>query len=272
MEQRPFGRTGLALPVIGMGTWKTFDVKDDAGIRDRRAVVDRAMVHGTALFDTSPMYGESEKVLARALVGRRENVIVADKVWTPSAKDGCAQITRALEWYAGSVDIYQVHNLVAWEEHLPVLEDLRAKGAVKVVGATHYQHGAFGALMTLMETGRLGMIQIPYNVADREVEKAVLPLAHELGLGVLVMQPLATGKLVRQTPPAKELKKLERFGVTTWAQALLKWILSDARVHAVLPATSQADRAEENALAGTAPWFDAETREYVAALASARRP
>jgi aryl-alcohol dehydrogenase-like predicted oxidoreductase len=272
VEHRQFGRTALSVPVIGMGTWKTFDVKDDPEVRDRRAVVDRAMVHGTTLFDTSPMYGESEKVLAKALVGRRENVLVADKVWTASAEDGRAQITRALEWYAGSVDIYQVHNLVAWQDHLPVLEELREKGAVRVIGATHYQHDAFTDLMKLMQTGRLEMIQIPYSVGDRMVEREVLPLASELDVGVLVMQPLGTGKLVRDPPPAAELRKLERFNVNTWAQALLKWILSDTRVHAVLPATSKADRAEENALAGSPPWFDAETREYVAALATARRP
>ena len=271
MEFRPLGRTGLEVPVIGMGTWKTFDVTGTVAEQERRAIVDRALTHGTTLFDTSPMYGASELVLAKALVGRRENVIVADKVWTESAKEGKAQIARALEWYAGSVDIYQVHNLVAWEEHLPRLEELQARGAVKVVGATHYQDPALSDLMRVMETGRLGMIQVPYNAVHRTVEKEVLPLAAELGLGVLVMQPLGKGRLARDAPPVDALRRLDRFNVRTWAQALLKWILSDPRVHCVIPATSKADRAEENALAGVAPWFDDEARAYVASLASARR-
>ncbi|HYC50767.1 MAG TPA: aldo/keto reductase [Gemmatimonadaceae bacterium] len=270
MELRPLGRTGMQVPVVGMGTWKTFDVKGSAAERERRAIVDRAVTHGTTLFDTSPMYGASELVLAKALVGRRENVIVADKVWTESATEGRAQVARALEWYAGSVDIYQVHNLVAWEEHLPLLEDLQAKGAVRVVGATHYQDPALADLMRVMETGRLGMIQIPYNALHRIVETDVLPLAAELGLGVLVMQPLGKGKLAAHSPPPDALRRLDQFNVRTWAQALLKWILSDPRVHCVIPATSKANRAEENALAGDPPWFDEETRAYVASLATAR--
>jgi aryl-alcohol dehydrogenase-like predicted oxidoreductase len=123
-----------------------------------------------------------------------------------------------------------------------------------------------GDLMKLMESGRIQMVQIPYSVADRHVEKDVLPLALELGLGVLVMEPLKTGALVRRSPDRQSLSQLERFGVRTWAQVLLKWIVSDERVHAVLPATSNPDHAEDNARAGDPPWFDDETRERVAAL------
>lgn len=266
MEHRQLGRNGIDVPVIGMGTWRTFDARSERDVEDRRRVVDAALAAGTMLFDTSPMYGEAEQVLSRALDGRRERAIVADKVWTSSAREGRDQARRALAWYGVMVDIYQIHNLVAWREHVPMLEELRAAGHVRVVGATHYAHSALRDLMTVMPTGRVGMVQIPYNAADRVVEQEVLPLAHELGLGVVVMQPLGTGRLVRRTPPARELEPLGRFGVRTWAQALLKWILSDPRVHAVLPATSRAPRATENAAAGEPPWFDAETREYVARL------
>jgi aryl-alcohol dehydrogenase-like predicted oxidoreductase len=164
------------------------------------------------------------------------------------------------------VDIYQIHNLVAWQEHLPALESLRDSGSARAVGATHYAHSAFPDLMTVMRSGRIQMVQIPYNVADRAVESEVLPLAHELGVGVLVMQPLGTGKLIRTTPVPADLARLEAFGVTTWPQALLKWILSDPRVHSVIPATSRPARATENAAAGNPPWFDAETRAYVVSL------
>lgn len=268
MEYRTLGRSGVGVPAVGMGTWGTFDVDGARGESERRAIVDAALAAGTTLFDTSPMYGASERVLARALGARRNAALVADKVWAPSAREGREQIRRALDWYEGVVDIYQVHNLVAWQEHLPALEDLRARGAVQVVGATHYQHAAFRDLMTVMRTGRLQMIQIPYNATDRAVERDVLPLAQELGLGVLVMQPLATGALVRRTPAARQLEPLARFGVRTWAQALLKWVLSDPRVHCAIPATSKAPRATENAAAGDPPWFDSETRAYVARLAA----
>ncbi len=268
MEHRRFGRTGIDVPVIGMGAWKTFDVSGARAEDERRAIVEAAVAAGTTLFDTSPMYGEAERVLAAAIGARREEVLVADKVWTRSIDEGREQIRRALAWYGGRVDVYQVHNLVAWREHLPVLKEHQSQGVVRVVGATHYQHSALRELMDVMGTGRVGMVQIPYNAADRLVEREVLPLADELGLGVLVMQPLGTGSLVRRPPPARELEPLTRFGVRTWAQALLKWIASDARVHCVIPATSRVARATENAAAGEPPWFDEEARERVARLAA----
>jgi aryl-alcohol dehydrogenase-like predicted oxidoreductase len=268
MEMRAFGRSGLTVPAVGMGTWQTLDVRGEREVAARHAVVRAAVDAGSTLFDTSPMYGTAERVLAGALADVRGEVLVADKVWTPSAAGGREQVRRALEWYGGRVDVYQVHNLVAWQEHLPVLEDLRAQGAVTVVGATHYAHSAFGQLMEVMRTGRIQMIQVPYNAADRVVEHEVLPLAKELGLGVLVMEPLGSGHLARRSPSAADLAPLAAFGVTTWAQALLKWILSDPRVHCVIPATRRPERAAENAAAGDPPWFDPDTREYVARLAA----
>jgi aryl-alcohol dehydrogenase-like predicted oxidoreductase len=268
MEQRRLGSTGITVPAVGMGTWQTFDVRGEREESARRDIVDAAVAAGTTLFDTSPMYGESERVLALALGARRGEVIVADKIWTSSATEGREQIRRALDWYGGSVDIYQIHNLVAWRTHLPVLEELKTRGAVRVIGATHYQHSAFGDLMAVMRSGRVGMIQVPYNAADRAVERDVLPLATDLGLGVLVMQPLGAGRLVRRSPPPRDLERLEKFGVRTWAQALLKWVLSEPRVHCAIPATSNVSRATENAEAGDPPWLDEEAREYVAHLAA----
>ncbi len=268
MELRAFGTTGLSVPAIGMGTWKTFDVRGAAAETERRAIVDAALAAGTTLFDTSPMYGESERVLAAAIGERRGQALIADKVWTASSKEAREQIRRALEWYGGRIDIYQIHNLLAWADHLPVLERLQAEGAVGVVGATHYQHAALAELITVMRTGRIQMVQIPYSAADRVVEREVLQLAASLGLGVLIMQPLGTGRLVRRSPAAADLARLERFGIRTWAQALLKWVLSDERVHCVIPATSKIERAMENAGAGDPPWFDPDTRDYVGELAA----
>jgi aryl-alcohol dehydrogenase-like predicted oxidoreductase len=268
MEQRALGRTGIAVPAVGMGTWRTFDVQGTALEAERKKVVDVAIDSGATLFDTSPMYGESEDVLAGALGGRRDGVLVADKVWAPDAAEGREQIARALGWYGGRIDIYQIHNLLAWKTHLPALEKLRDDGQVRVVGATHYEHSAFGDLISLMRTGRIGQIQIPYNANDRVAEQQILPVAEELGIGVLVMRPLGGGGLVRKSPSPDKLERLARFGVRTWPQALLKWILSDPRVHSVIPATSRPERMRENAEAGAGPWFDADTREYVSRLIS----
>lgn len=268
MLHRTLGRSGLTVPVVGLGTWRNLDVRGAALERERAAIVDAALEAGANLFDSSPMYGESERVLGAALADRRRMAIIATKVWTESVDEGRRQIERALAWYDGYVDIYQVHNLVAWKKHLPVLEALREEGRIGIIGATHYRREAFAELMTLMETGRIHQIQVPYNARDHEVERDVLPLAQQLGIGVIVMRPLGEGALMRNPPPAVRLKPLHRFGITTWAQALLKWIISDERVHAVIPATTRPARMLENAAAGAEPLLDAEMRAYIAALAA----
>jgi aryl-alcohol dehydrogenase-like predicted oxidoreductase len=273
MEHRTLGSTRLDVPVVGMGTWQTFDVRGRAEETARADVVRAAIDAGTTLFDTSPMYGESERVLADALHASgvaRDDVLVADKVWTSDPTEARRQIDDAMRRYDGLIDIYQIHNLVAWREHLTVLERLRDGGSVRIVGATHYAHSAFDELLRVMRTGRIGQIQIPYNVADRAVERTILPAAADLGIGVLVMRPLGEGKLVKHTPSPTELAPLAAFGVRTWAQALLKWVLTDERVHGVLPATRRCERARENAAAGDPPWLDSDARAYVERLAVRR--
>ena len=266
MERRILGTSGLKVPAVGMGTWRTFDVSGVALEAERKQVVDVAIDSGATLFDTSPMYGDAEDVLSGAIAGRRDAVLVADKIWATNATDATQQIARALGWYGGRVDVYQIHNLVAWNLHLPVLERLRDEGRVTVVGATHYQHSAFEDLLALMRTGRIGQIQVPYNVADRVIEKTILPAAADLGIGVIIMRPFGEGALFHRRPADDLLQPLHEFGVRTWGQVLLKWILSDPRIHSVIPATSSPDRMRENADAGSPPWFDSATRDYVSGL------
>jgi aryl-alcohol dehydrogenase-like predicted oxidoreductase len=240
-----------------MGTWRTFDT-----IEDRTPLVDAAIAAGITLFDSSPMYGRAEKVLAEALRGKRDKVQVATKVWTTDPEEGRRQTENALALF-GNVDIYQVHNLVNSHVQLKLLEDLRDQGRVSVVGATHYDRSAFPQLMELMRTGRLGMVQIPYNPLALGAAKTLLPVAEELGLGVLVMSPLQEG-VMRAKPQAEDLRSL---GVRTWPQAVLKWIASDPRVSCVLTATRSPAHAIENAEAGEPPWFDADQRAEVVRIA-----
>jgi aryl-alcohol dehydrogenase-like predicted oxidoreductase len=180
-----------------------------------------------------------------------------------------AQLARAVDWYGGHVDLMQIHNLVAWREHLTMLEGARAEGLVGLIGATHYSAVAFPELAEVMASGRIDAVQVPYNPLQREVERTILPLADELGLGVVLMRPLGEGQLVRRQPSAAELAPLRPFGVTTWVQALLKWGLSDPRVHVSLAATAHPDRLAENAVAGSPPWFGPEERAYVLRLVGA---
>ena len=266
MEQRKLGNSGLTVPAVGLGTWQVLDV-GPAGEPNAKAVVDTALDIGANIFDSSPMYGKAEGVLGRALGANRSRALVATKVWAPSAQDGAKQIQRAMGFYGGLVDLYQIHNLVAWREQLVQLERERDAGRVRAIGATHYSSSAFGELETVMRSGRITAIQIPYNPHQREVEQRILPLAEELGLGVVVMRPFAEGGLMRRIPDANALAPLNGFGVQTWAQALLKWILSDPRCHVAIPATSKPERMRENALAGEPPWFGPQERALVQRLA-----
>jgi aryl-alcohol dehydrogenase-like predicted oxidoreductase len=265
METRTLGRDRVAVPVVGLGTWQRLEAAAAAG-RDRE-LVQAALGAGIRVFDSSPMYGRAELLLAEALAGRRAEAFVATKVWARSAVEGTEQLQRALAWYGGRVDLMQIHNLVAWKEHLPILESERDAGRIRYLGATHYAAHAFGELAEVMSTGRIDAIQVPYNPQEREVERRILPLAEELGLGVLVMRPLGEGALLRRGPDEAALAPLRAFGVRTWAQALLTWVLSDPRCHVAIPATSDPRRVAENAEAGAPPWFGAEERDLVARLA-----
>ncbi len=269
MEYRLLGESGLRVPVVGMGTWRTFDVCGEPAIKNARTIVDTALSTDARFFDSSPMYGAAEHVLGETLRGRREQAMVATKVWSPTRSEGQVQIRRALSFFDNVIDLYQIHNLVNWLEHLALLEGLRDSGHVRAIGATHYSSAAFKELRQVMRTGRIGVIQIPYNPLQREVEREILPLAADLQIGVIVMRPFAEGSLMRGAPSREDLKPFEPFGVTTWGQVLLKWILSDERCHVAIPATSHAPRMAENAAAGNAPWFGPEERALVTRLARA---
>jgi len=266
LEHRRLGQTGLDVPVIGMGTWRTFDVRGASAEANARAVVDAALSSGTRFFDSSPMYGEAEHVLAGTLETRRDCALVATKVWTTSVADGRRQVQKALRLFGGRVDLYQLHNLVNWREHLPELERIKDTGAIGAIGATHYSPSAFRELAEVMRTSRITAIQIPYNPLERDVERVVLPLAMDLGLGVIVMRPFGEGRLLLTPPPAAALEPLSAFGVRSWAQALLKWSLSDTRCHVAIPATSHPERMTEHAQAGAPPWFGPEERRYIVDL------
>ncbi len=267
MENRSQGRVRVSVPVVGLGTWQRLEAA--AAVGQHRELIQAAISAGFRLFDSSPMSGEAERLLAVGLGTSRDQAVIADKIWTPSPEQGAAQLARAVDWYGGHVDLMQIHNLVAWPAHLARLEAARNRGLVGLIGATHYSPAAFGELAEVMATGRIDTIQVPYNPVQREAERTILPLADELGLGVLLMRPLGEGQLVRRPPSPADLAPLRPFGVTTWGQALIKWGLSDPRVHVSLAATAPPGRLAENAAAGSPPWFGPEERTYVLLLATA---
>jgi diketogulonate reductase-like aldo/keto reductase len=257
VEERRLG------PVVGLGTWRTFDC--DAELA--RRVVDATVSAGCRVVDSSPMYGGAEASLAVAVEGRRDEVDVATKIWSDSVEEGWTQFAAQLRWF-GRVEIEQVHNLVAWERQLEWLEEEREAGRIGRLGVTHYAESAFGELARVLRTGRFETVQLPYNPGNRTCERELLPLAAELGAAVIVMQPLGAGALLDASPSRRELEPLRAFGVETWPQALLKWALSDERVDLVIPATRRPERARENAVAGSPPWFGPDERRLVERLAA----
>jgi aryl-alcohol dehydrogenase-like predicted oxidoreductase len=264
MQLRAFGAAGPELPVIGLGTWQVFDLPPGEE-RIAEDVVATAFDRGCRVVDSSPMYGRAEGVLGRALGPRRDDAFVATKIWTDSQAGARSQLAAQLGFYGGRIELEQIHNLVAWEEHLPWLEAERDAGRIRLLGATHYRAAAFDELERVMRTGRIQAIQIPYNPVERECERRILPLAEKLGLGVVVMRPLGgTGTLM----PGPDPRELEPLGGITWAHALLLWALADPRVHVLIPATSSPVHARENAAAGDLPPLDEGGRRLVERLAT----
>jgi aryl-alcohol dehydrogenase-like predicted oxidoreductase len=263
MERRQFA--GLTVPVVGMGTSKTFDVPS---VDERRQqVTDAALDAGASFVDSSPMYGHAERILGATLGRRRSEATVATKVWTPDDDEAQRQIDASLGYFGGHVEVLQIHNLVAWPTRLTQVERRRDAGQVDVVAATHWQASAFDELEKVMRTGRIAAVQVPYNPHEREVEDRIFPLAVDLGLGVILMRPFAAGALVARSPSAADLAPLTDFGVTTWTQALLKYGLSHPATHVSIPATSRPERMAENAVAGDGPWFGPDEKALVERLA-----
>jgi aryl-alcohol dehydrogenase-like predicted oxidoreductase len=262
MERRNLGREGPSVPVVGLGTWRVFDLPP-ARKRVAKAVLDASWPLGVRVVDSSPMYGRAEAVLGSVLGERRAEAFVATKVWTDSVVEARAHYRRQLQWFGGRIDLLQVHNLVGWRDHLPWIERERDAGRVGWIGVTHYLASAFGDLERAMATGRFDAVQVPVNPAERAAEARILPLADELGMGVIAMRPLGSGALVRRDLPGD----LRQHGLTDWADALLRWCVGDRRVTVAIPATADPAHAASNAAAGAQPALEPELRELIGRLA-----
>jgi diketogulonate reductase-like aldo/keto reductase len=250
------------VPIVGAGTWRVFNLApEQQPIAD--AVVTAALDAGLRAFDSSPMYGRAEAVLGGALGARRDEAYVATKVWTPSVDEGRAHFERQLAWFGGRIDLLQVHNLVAWRDHLPWLEAERAAGRVGAIGVTHYSPSALDELEIALRTGRFQSVQIPLNPRERAAERRILPIAADLGIGVVVMRPFGEGGLLGGALP----DELRAAGLSSWPETLLRWLLADERVTVAIPATRSPEHARANAAAGTAPPLDPALRERIAELA-----
>jgi diketogulonate reductase-like aldo/keto reductase len=266
LRTRPLPRTGEPLPVIGLGTWQTFD----AGPAERgplREVLARFLAAGARVVDSSPMYGRAEETVGALLgelhaegAGAPARPFLATKVWTQGREAGVRQMEQSLQRMGGRLDLLQVHNLLDWQVHLDTLRAWKREGRIRHLGVTHYQRSAFDALERLVRTESLDFVQLPYSVSFRDAEARLLPAARDTGTAVLVMRPFEGGDLFASVR-GKPLPPFAReWGAESWAQLFLKFLLGHPAVTCPIPATRKLRHLEDNLRAGVGPLPDAAQR------------
>lgn len=268
---KPIPASGEALPVIGLGTWITFNVGNDRALRANAAEVVRAfLAHGGRLIDSSPMYGSAQEVVGAALakLGHPSQVFSADKVWTSS--NGPQQIEASRRhWGIPRFDLLQVHNLLSWETHLETLFAMKQAGKLRYVGITTSEGRRHAEFERVMRTQPLDFVQVSYNVLDREVEQRILPLARERGIAVIANRPFRQGALIRAVQRHPLPSFAAEIDCRNWAQLLLKFIVSHTDVSCAIPATSRVDHVIENAGASFGRQPDAGLRKRIVAAVEA---
>lgn len=267
--RRRIPSSGEAIPAVGLGSWITFNVGDDPVLRDECAAVMAAFLRaGGRMIDSSPMYGSSQAVIGHGLatLGRPPAVFATDKVWTSSGDDGPAQIERSRSlWGVERFDLLQVHNLLGWEAHLRTLFAMKEQERLRYVGITTSEGRRHDLVERIMRTQPIDVVQISYNILDREVEDRILPLAQDRGIGVVVNRPFRQGNLTRRLERVPLPGWAAEIGAATWAQAILKFILAHPAVTVAIPATTRVDHARENVAAAAGPLPDEAMRRRMAA-------
>ncbi|MBA3258374.1 MAG: aldo/keto reductase [Gemmatimonadales bacterium] len=266
---KPIPSSGERLPIVGLGSWITFNVGDDPELRDECAAVMRAFFrNGGRMIDSSPMYGSAQAVIGHGLtqLDRPSALFSADKVWISSGSRGPHQIEESrAHWGIRRFDLLQVHNLLAWEDHLPALLRMKAAGRVRYVGITTSEGRRHEEIERIMATQPIDFVQVTYNVLDRQIETRILPLAQERGIAVIANRPFRQGELIREVERHQLPAWASEIGARNWAQFLLKFIVSHPAVTCAVPATSQVAHVVENMGAATGPLPDAVMRRRIAA-------
>ncbi|MBK0398484.1 aldo/keto reductase [Limibaculum sp. M0105] len=266
---RAIPMTGERIPVIGLGSWITFNVGRDPVLLERCAQVIEAFAEeGGGMIDSSPMYGSSQDTIGHGLTRLRDPSVVfsAEKVWTSSPRQGPNQIAETGDkWGIDKFDLLQVHNLQGWRGNLETLYAMKAEGRLRYVGVTTSHGRRHELLEQIMREEPIDFVQLTYNVQDREAEARLLPLAQERGIGVIVNRPYRRGALVRRFQGAPLPAWTEEIGAQTWPQLLLKFIISHPAVTVVIPATRQMAHLRENKAAARGPLPDDALRRRMAA-------
>jgi len=261
MLTRPIPATREMLPVIGCGTHMGFDVaRDTDEYRRLPSVLQALFAAGGSVIDSSPMYGRAETVAGELLAasGTRSKAFVATKVWTRGRAEGIRQMQESMRLLqVERLDLMQVHNLVDWRTHLATLRDWKAAGRIRYHGVTHYTAAAYGELEAVMRAERFDFLQINYSLDERDAERRILPLAAERGMAVLINRPFGGGGLLRRLRERPLPPWAAAIGATSWAQLLLKFVLSHPAVSCAIPGTGRPEHMADNARAGTGEIPDA---------------
>jgi diketogulonate reductase-like aldo/keto reductase len=266
---RPIPSTREEIPIVGLGTWITFNVGDDRMLRDECAGVMAAFFEaGGRMIDCSPMYGSSQPVIGYGLqkLGRPSALFSAEKVWTSSAAGGPAQIEQSRRfWGVPKFDLVQVHNLLTWKAHLQTLFQMKAAGTVRYVGITTSEGRRHDLIEQIMRNEPIDFVQFTYNVVDREAEARLLPLASERGIAVIINRPFRQGALNQRLQGKPLPEWAAELGASSWAQLMLKFILSPPAVTVAIPATTRVDHVRENLSAAAGPMPGQAMRERISA-------
>ena len=270
MTTRPIPKSGEALPVVGLGTWQTFDIGAGEEARaQRREVLGLLFEAGGKVIDSSPMYGRSEGVVGDLLaeMGAHDQAFLATKVWTRGRDEGIRQMERSLSRFrAERIDLMQIHNLVDWKTHLKTLRAWKAEGRIRYIGITHYTTSALDDLAEIIEREPLDFVQLAYSLNVRAAEKRLLPLAAEKGVAVLVNRPYDGGGLFRRVRGRDLPAWAAEIDCASWGQVFLKYILGNPAVTCVIPGTSKPKHMADNAGAGRGRLPDAAQRQRIMGL------
>lgn len=265
---RPIPSSGEAMPVVGLGTWITFNVGNDRAALDSSArIVEAFFAAGGRMIDSSPMYGSSQPTIGHALRQARmpSALFSAEKVWIGDGARGPAQMEASRQhWGVARFDLMQVHNLLAWQDHLPRLFEMKAAGQLRYVGITTSEGRRHAEIEKLMRGYPLDFVQLSYNLLDREAEQRLLPLAAERRIGVIVNRPFREGALLRQLARHPLPGWAAEIDCAHWAQVALKFVVTHPAVTCAIPATSQLAHLKQNMAAMRGRMPDAALRARMA--------
>lgn len=265
---RAIPRSGEQIPVIGMGTWVTFDVGEGTLERQRRLkVLQRFFDAGGGMIDSSPMYGRAERVVGDLLrqVPHAGKLFSASKIWTPSERVGRMQLEESERlWGLARLDLQHVHNMLSWPVHLRTLREWKEAGRIRYIGITTSHGRKHDEMEAALKREPFDFVQFTYNLADRSVEQRLLPLAAERGIAVVINRPFDGGLLFNALGTRPLPAWSAEIGCTNWAQFMLKWVVGHPAVTCAIPATSDPDHMRENMGAGVGSLPDAATRRRMA--------